>query len=120
MIAIGAIAGAWARYGMSVLFIPLCKSLNLGTLFVNLLGSFIIGTLFSAVDTHFTQSSAFRFLMITGFLGSFTTFSGFTIETLQLLRQREVAMCTAHIILQVGGGILATFAGYFLIKRLAY
>ena len=58
-----------------------------GTLFVNLLGSFLMGFLmFFFLDEHFTLPETLRLFLAVGFLGGFTTFSSFSMESLLLLR----------------------------------
>lgn len=114
----GAVLGAWSRFGLSYLMQPMLRSFPAGTLTVNLLGSFIIGILFFHADANYSPLHPFRFFLITGFLGSFTTFSGFSVESFSLLRDREMIIWLAHIALHVFGSIGMTALGYLLSRQL--
>lgn len=76
-ISCGAILGASLRWTIGLLFNPLFSSFAFGTLIANLLGCLIIGVLLG-IFWQFPQiSSEWRLFLITGFLGSLTTFSSF-------------------------------------------
>ena len=78
----------------------------LGTLMVNILGCFCIGLLAKTVNDELL-----RLTLITGFLGGFTTFSAFGLETLQLLRNGMVASAVWYVMASNVGGIAAAWAG---------
>jgi CrcB protein len=115
-IAIGAIVGALLRWKVGEYYNPLFPTLPLGTLAVNLLGSFLMGAAIFLTAEHSFFSPHLRLGFITGFLGSFTTFSTFSAEALVLLSRQESFWLLALIGLHVGGSILMVIAGYTLSK----
>lgn len=89
-ICFGAIAGALSRYYIGLFFkqITPVDYFSFGTLFVNLTGSFLMGLVVSLAAKNFLNVSPKIILMITvGFLGSYTTFSSYELETINLLAQ---------------------------------
>jgi len=78
-----------------------------GTLAVNILGCFCIGLLARTVNNEEA-----RLAVITGFLGGFTTFSAFGLETLQLLRNGMAATAVCYVTASNVGGIAAAWAGW--------
>ncbi|MDG6895212.1 fluoride efflux transporter CrcB [Volucribacter amazonae] len=111
---IGAILGATGRWGLTLLFNPILHSLQLGTLLANYIGCLLIGIML-AVMLQFPQlSTEWKLFFITGFLGSFTTFSSFSAEIVQNLLDEKYTsaflVMTSHLL----GGILCTFAGFFI------
>lgn len=78
-----------------------------GTLTVNLLGCFCIGLLAKTVSNE-----VLRLTLITGFLGGFTTFSAFSLETFQLLRNGMVATAVCYVTASNAGGLAAAWAGW--------
>jgi len=90
----------------------------MGTLFVNLIGSFLIGIALglSVKYNLFNRGSFSHFLFVTGFLGSFSTFSTFSQDSFQLLTDGHYIFLITAILLNVVGGIMLTALGYFLIS----
>ena len=81
----GAALGACLRWGLSVVLNPLFAAFSFGTLIANYAGCFIIGALF-ALFWFFPQiSEEWKLFLVTGFLGSLTTFSSFSIEVVNNL-----------------------------------
>ena len=80
------------------------------TLAVNLAGSFLIG-LFYAWSARFNLSPEVRLLLTTGLCGGFTTFSTFSNDCLQMVRQGYYAPFVLYACLSVGLGIAAVWAG---------
>lgn len=88
-----------------------------GTLTVNLTGSMAIGILaaLAAGAAPSTWSPLVRHATMTGFLGGFTTFSTFSVQTLALLQQGQWAAAIANAVVSVGLGVLACGAGYAVV-----
>ena len=88
-IAVGGSIGAVARYVVSKnihsLFNPIFP---LGTLFVNVSGSFLIGFLFYMFE-NFISSVNLRSFLLIGFLGAYTTFSSYSLETINLIKDGQ-------------------------------
>lgn len=87
-----------------------------GTLFVNVLGSFIIGfIIFGLADRNLISSDLKLFLTV-GFCGGFTTFSTFSYETLELLRDSEYLLSSLNIILSLILTLLGVYLAYILFR----
>ena len=91
-----------------------------GTLFVNLLGSFLMGFLmFFFLDEHFTLPETLRLFLAVGFLGGFTTFSSFSMESQLLLRGDSFFYAFANLAGNMLLGLLAVWLGMQAAGRLA-
>ncbi len=113
-ISCGAVLGALLRWLISSALNPLLPALPLGTLAVNWLGGLIMGLALGFFALYPEVSSQWRLMLITGFLGSLTTFSAFSAEMAEMIRQQRFLCCTGAISLHVGGSILMVFAGMAL------
>jgi fluoride exporter len=117
-IAFGGAAGALLRYWASGLVHRIGgSSFPWGTLSVNLIGSFLIGFLWGMFESVIVSQNA-RILIFIGLLGSFTTFSTFSLESFHLVRDGEYGLFIANILSSFVLGILLVFAGYFLSRLL--
>ena len=85
-----------------------------GTLTVNVLGSFFMGYLFIFMIERSSLGPEWRAFILIGFLGAFTTFSTFSMETLNLLENGAIARAFANITVNVVTCILATWLGVIL------
>jgi len=111
-IAGGGAAGAVARYWVSGrVYGWLGTSFPWGTLAVNVAGSFLIGLLAILLIERLPYSAEWRSLLIVGFLGAFTTFSTFSLETLALIEQADYAKALANAVLSVVACLGATWLG---------
>ncbi|RYY97304.1 MAG: CrcB family protein [Chitinophagaceae bacterium] len=109
LVALGGAAGSALRFAVQrFLNLPL---FSWGTLLVNLLGCALIGALW-ALSARGSLSGTGRHLLMSGFCGGFTTLSAFTLESNALLQQGRAATFFLYTLATVGGGMLATFAGY--------
>jgi CrcB protein len=101
-IAIGGATGALCRYGMSNgVYLLLGRGFPYGTLAVNILGSIIMGSCYVLMIERMDVSPEWRAGIIIGLLGAFTTFSAFSIETLNLLESGETMKAGLNILLSV-------------------
>ncbi len=110
-IAIGAVLGAWLRWGLAYWLNPRIGALPLGTLAANLVGGYLVGIAVAVFAAHPSLSPAWRLFIITGFLGGLTTFSTFSAESVALLQSGALLPALLHAALHLGGSLLATFAG---------
>lgn len=119
LISLGAILGANARYLTGVWaterFGP---SFPYGTLLVNVSGSFVLGFLVAALEGRLPISSDLRFFLGVGFLGAFTTFSSFTVETLLLARGAGLGPGIANLVANNLAGLVAALLGFGLAASL--
>ena len=90
-----------------------------GTLLVNILGCAAIGMLAVLIERLASLNTELRLLLITGFLGGFTTFSSFGLDTWYLMRKGEWLYATAYVSASVGFGILAVALMYAWIGKSA-
>lgn len=111
-VGIGGFFGSIARYLMSLLFIQEQSSFPLATLFVNLLGSFLLAYLTFYVFEKMTLSKQVQLAITTGFLGSFTTFSAFSVETMTLLQNEQFFFATLYVVMSVVGGLSMAYIAY--------
>jgi CrcB protein len=89
-----------------------------GTVVVNLVGCLIIGILSGLAEKRHLLSPDTRLLLITGFLGGFTTFSAFGLETMSLLRRGKLLWALLNIGLSVLGGLLMVWSGFKAVDAL--
>ncbi len=116
-IGLGSFIGGTLRYLISLFMKEkLLSSFPYGTLSVNIIGCFLIGIIFSLTEKN-NIPSIWSLFLITGILGGFTTFSAFSIETVNLLRDGQLIQATTYIVASVLLGILATYTG-LMIHRL--
>jgi len=89
-----------------------------GTLFVNVLGSFVLGFLFIWLVERSTVGELARLAITVGFLGAFTTFSTFSVETVRLMQEGAMAWALGNICLQILLGIGVAWLGMQLARAL--
>lgn len=119
-IALGGALGSVARYWVAVWAAPVSRSLPLGTMGINIVGSFVIGfvgTLTLAAGRHPAPES-FRLFVMVGMCGGFTTFSSFSLQTLDLLRAGAVGRAMLHIGLSVMLCLAAVAAGHAIAAQM--
>ena len=111
-IAAGGALGAVMRYGVSngVHFL-FGRAFPYGTLTVNVLGSLLIGLLYILLIERFSLGPHVRAILIIGFLGAFTTFSTFSLETYNLMENGEFLKAVVNILLSVTLCLVAAWAG---------
>jgi CrcB protein len=119
LIGMAGFAGTLARYWLSGWAdVRWGISFPIGTLIVNLVGCLAMGFLFHATAERFLVDPILRTAILVGFLGGFTTFSSFGIQTFTLLRDGEMFLATLNIVLSNVVGIAFVWAGYAISKSL--
>jgi CrcB protein len=113
--AVGALFRFWVSNGVYSL---LGRGFPYGTLAVNVLGSLVMGILYVLLLERSTVSPELRGALLIGFLGAFTTFSTFSIETLNLLEQAELLKAVLNILLSVVACVLACWFGLVVGRQL--
>lgn len=87
MVMIGGATGSLTRYLVGTAIVNRVGGrFPLGTVFINITGSFLIGFIMTLLTERLNPHPNWRFLLVVGFLGGYTTFSSFEWETLELVR----------------------------------
>ena len=111
-VGIGAVLGAWARWGLAIWLNPVTPGLPLGTLAANIGGGYAVGLAVAYFSAHASLSPEWRLACITGFLGALTTFSTFSAESVQLLQAARYGAALLHSAAHLFGSLLATMLGF--------
>ncbi|MBV2184220.1 MAG: fluoride efflux transporter CrcB [Rhizobium sp.] len=119
LVALGGAFGSVCRYlvGLGALRL-MGPSFPWGTLTVNVAGSFAIGVLAELIVARFGASAELRLLLITGFLGGFTTFSAFTLDAVTLFERGASLAATTYLVVSIVASIAAAIAGVGLMRSL--
>lgn len=119
MIGLGGALGCSARYAMTNLVQSIYgREFPFATLSINVLGCFLMGFLFVETVERLLLSPSLRLGLLTGFLGGFTTFSTFAMEAFLLAEQGEGVKSISYLVLSVGLGLTAAFAGAYIARNL--
>ncbi len=120
MVAAGGALGAMARYATGLAMVRAFGSGGWpwGTFAVNLVGGLLIGlvTGWIALKSQGT-SEAVRLFAVVGVLGGFTTFSAFSLELVQMLERREMAMAAGYALASVFLSVVAVFVGLIIMRK---
>ena len=111
-VAAGGAIGATMRYLATNSLKYIFPNFLLGTLFVNILGSFIIGFIMSYVEYKNISSNIIKYFFIIGILGSFTTFSAFSFEVIDLINNRRFILSFLYIFISLIVCLFFCFLGY--------
>jgi CrcB protein len=118
-VAAGGVVGAVARY---LVYLATGHLLGHGfpyaTLIVNIVGSFAMGVLVETMALVWSTSNEMRLFLAVGILGSFTTFSTFSLDFVVLYERREWLLSALYAVLSVILSVGALFAGLYVMRRL--
>ncbi len=118
-IAGGGATGALMRFWVSGwVYALLGRDFPYGTLAVNLLGSLTMGFLYVTFVERLMVGAEWRALLMVGFLGAFTTFSTFSLETLNLIEDGQLWRAGINVLLSVVLCIVAAWAGMIAGRQL--
>ena len=112
----GGFIGALARYSFNLIFGSILGlPIPLATLFVNILGSFVMGVIFYFTSNN--SSEFYKLFFMTGILGGFTTFSAFSLDSINMFIEKEYQNLFLHISISF---FLSIFSLYlvFILSRL--
>ncbi len=118
-VAIGAVLGAWMRWGLTTWLNPASPNLPLGTLAANIGGGYAIGLAVAFFSANASMAPEWRLVCITGFLGALTTFSTFSAESVELMMAGRYGAAAIHSGAHLFGSILATGLGFASYRALA-
>lgn len=116
LVMIGGALGSAARYGLG-------RWLNAawpyGTFAANVLGGLLMGLVMGFILRNPGEGERLRLLLATGVLGGFTTFSSFSLETVQMLERRDYAGGLVYAVLSVVLSVAAVALGLFIVRKVA-
>jgi len=116
-VALGGACGASLRFFVYQLILNWAgKGFPFATLAVNISGSLVMGVLYGLIEQGIIEISPYRTLVGVGFLGAFTTFSTFSLDTVLILQQGEYFKAMMNIFLNVSLCIVAAALGMFLVS----
>ena len=117
LIGLAGFIGTLRRYWMSgIVAKRYGETFPTGTLVVNLVGCFFVGLLFYLLEERFLVNQTVRTAVLIGFLGGFTTFSSFGLQTFTLLQDGEFGFAVLNLTASNLGGLLLVWAGYTLAR----
>ena len=113
LVALGGSIGASTRYAFYLISKNLLSTSNLfiSTLVVNIIGSFLIGYLIVLLENKSLSQDFIKYFFIIGVLGSFTTFSAFSLETIDLIVNKKILIAFFYIFSSLFLCLLFTFLG---------
>jgi len=119
-IAFGGAAGSLGRFALSrwIQSISHHKDYPWGIFVVNVVGCLLIGILAGVLIHRMGIGPVWRAALIIGFLGGFTTFSSFSLDTITLLVQGDMMSALSNIVLTLFFCLIATAGGFFITKLL--
>lgn len=119
-VAVGGAIGSVARYWVALWMLPLSRDLPWGTIAINIVGSFAISFFGTLTLEHgrFPVSDMGRTFFMVGVCGGFTTFSSFSLQTLELLKSGAVGRALLNIVISVAVCLASVTVGYLIAERL--
>lgn len=120
IVALGGAIGTFGRYALALLAVPISRHLPWGTILINVAGSLVIGFFGTLTLAHgrFPVSENLRLFVMVGVCGGFTTFSSFSLQTLDLLRAGAVARAFTNVGVSVVLCLCAVAVGHVLAAQL--
>ncbi len=116
-VAFGGALGAMGRFAINAALVPLFGSrLPMSTLVVNVVGSALMGLCYVLIIERGVLPAEFRNLLMVGFLGAFTTFSSFSLDTLALWQNGQPVLAAAYVVLSVVLCLMGTLGAIFLTR----
>ena len=118
-VALGSAIGGVLRYALSRLMEPVSGGIPWGTVVVNILGCFVIGYFgtLTLAGGRYAEPPELRIFVMVGICGGFTTFSSFSLQTFDRLRDGHWGQALANVVLSVILCLLAVAAGHRLAQH---
>lgn len=115
LVAVGGAFGTLARYELSLAVPVRPGAFPATTLVINVVGALLLGVLLGAVGRNAPNDRIMRPMLGVGFLGGFTTFSTFAVETVQLVRREHPTLAVIYVIASIAFGLAAARTGERLV-----
>jgi len=117
LIGLAGLAGTLARYGLSdVIAKRFALTFPLGTVVVNLAGCLLAGFLFHILQERLALNDVAQAALMIGFLGGFTTFSAFGLQTFIMIRNGDIGFALLNVLMSNLVGVLMVWVGYSAAK----
>ena len=116
LVSSGGALGAIVRYSIGSLSKIYFVNSFYATLSINIIGSFLIGYLISLGYVKNISENFIKYFLIIGFLGSFTTFSAFSYEAVDLFLSKKMFLSLVYIIFSICFCIIAAYVGIYINK----
>ncbi len=117
-VALGATAGAWLRWLLSLWLNRHADMLPWGTFAANMLGGYLVGLILGLVAANPEWPQFWRLLLVTGFLGALTTFSTFSAEVMGFVEEGRLGMALTYAGASLAGSLVLTFLGLLTAQSL--
>ena len=119
LVGIAGLAGTLLRYWLSGFVARRYgETFPVGTMVINVLGCLLAGAIFNLTEERFLMNPTLRTVILIGFLGGFTTFSSYGLQTFTLLRDGEFGLATLNVAVSNVLGLFMVWLGYGLVKVL--
>jgi CrcB protein len=120
VVILGGAIGTFARYAVSVLALPISRELPWGTIIINVTGSFVIGFFgtLTLASGRYPVSENLRVFVMIGLCGGYTTFSSFSLQTLDLLRAGALVRAAVNVGASVILCVAAVALGHLIAAQL--
>ncbi|MFL2520237.1 MAG: fluoride efflux transporter FluC [Alphaproteobacteria bacterium] len=116
LVSSGGALGAVVRYSIGNLSKIYFVNSFYATLSINIIGSFLIGYLISLGYVKNISENFIKYFLIIGFLGSFTTFSAFSYEAVDLFLSKKMFLSLVYVIFSISFCIIAAYMGIYINK----
>ncbi len=117
IIGLGGFLGSVSRYYSQQLASKLLPgTFPFGTFLVNIVGCLLIGITYAYLQKQRAVPAEWNLFLLVGFIGSYTTYSTFALEKVQLLQSGDYLTVSSYLILSVAIGLIATWAGIYLVR----
>jgi len=117
-VAAGGACGACARYAVGLWVSAEGVRFPWSILLVNVFGCLLAGFATTVILQRAPVGALWQLFLVTGFLGGFTTFSAFSVDTLRLAESGQAALAAANVFVNLAGSLMAVCIGWLLARQL--
>ncbi|RFU68120.1 fluoride efflux transporter CrcB [Peribacillus saganii] len=117
LVGLAGFIGAVLRNFIGIVFSEKSTVFPISTLIVNLLGCFLLSWFTTVVFKKISFPAHFKTAIATGFVGSFTTFSTLSVETVHLLKSSDPQLGVLYVMVSLSGGLIMSRLGFIVGKE---